>query len=128
MAVKAKVSVALQLLIDEEIIEEMGFSQLESTLAGRDCIKKTQAIANAAEALDIGDNATLGYGLFYHTGKDAGGTAQTDTISLRTGSGGADVVTLAPGQVALLPLAGTTPYAVASSTNLPVLRYLILED
>ena len=121
MAFTAKISVALRLL-DTNLTElfNLGWSQLEKTLAGADWIYRSQVIGSAAEALDIGEIGIAGYMICRNAGP-------TDTISLRIGSGGADLIKLAVNDIAVFPLAAATPYAIASSTNSPVLQYAILE-
>lgn len=128
MASSARISAALQLLIDGTVEEELSLAATTLAVTGRDYIKRSQIIGSSAEALDVGELGTCGLAFFYHTGKDGSGVAVADTINLRTGSGGADLAKLKPGEVAMFRLAANTPHAIASSTGSPELRYLILED
>lgn len=90
-------------------------------VSGNDAIRRTQIIGNSAEALDVGEIGTVGYGMFINLGP-------TDSISIRIGSSGADVVKLNPNECALFRLAASNPYAVASGTASPVLDYMLVEN
>lgn len=126
-SVTARVSGSLQLLINSILIADASQSQTDITLTGRDYIRRSQIIGSSAEALDVGEIGTAGWLFAYNTGKNGVGGAVSDSINIRMGSGGADVVTIAAGEFAMFRLASNTPYAIASSTNSPELRYLILE-
>lgn len=90
-------------------------------VSGGDTIHRTQIIGNSAEALDVGEMGTVGYGMFINRGP-------TDSISIRVGASGADVVKLNPNECALFRLAASNPYAVASGTAAPVLEYWLVEN
>ena len=97
------------------------------TLTGAKCVHNVQSIGSSEEALAVGEIASAGWAIFYNTGKKSDGTTVTDTISLRPSSGAAAFHTLPAGGFAMGPLAAATPYAIASSTNAPMLEYMILE-
>ena len=92
-----------------------------ASVSGGDYVRRTQIIGNSAEALDIGEIGTCGFMWAKNNGP-------TDTITLRAGSDGADVISLkASDPACLFRLATSTPYAVSNSTSNPVLEYVIIE-
>ena len=78
-----------------------------------------QTIGTSVEAITIGDIATPGFVFLKNLDS-------TGTVTIRNGSGGADVVKLAPGDIAFFRLAATTPYAIAT-TNACDLHVVIYE-
>lgn len=131
MAYSALVSAALKFLdASDVVLAEKLKAQLEVAITGTDWIQRTQVIGDSEESLDKGEIGTIGYCFFRHTGyKTDGTTAVTDTISLRLGTGVADFITLKAGDIAVCPLhSSTTPYAIASDVNAPVLEYMMIEE
>lgn len=78
------------------------------------------SVATSATAIPMGSVATGGFAIFKNL--DA-----TNYVTIRAGSGGADVVKLKTGESALFRLATNTPYAIANSAAVN-LEYLIVED
>lgn len=97
----------------------LGVSGLSLNVSGAKIVQCVQNIGASAEAVSIGDITTPGYMIAVN--RDA-----TNSISIRMGSGGADVVKLQPGEWAMFRLASTTPYAIASASTAN-LEYLIIE-
>lgn len=84
-------------------------------------VNRVQNIGAAAEAIGLGEVGTPGMGWFHNIGS-------TDTIEIRNGVAGADVVALEVGEWALFRAAvGAVLYAISvSGTN--DLEYFILGD
>ncbi len=101
--------------------QEMGLNGVEIDVAGTDFIGPfTQTIGTTVEALELGDITAPGY--IAVKNRDA-----TNFVSLRNGSGGANLVELQPGDIACFRLATTTPYAIADTASCELLM-LIVED
>ena len=88
-------------------------------MTGGDYVHRNQTIGTSEEALDIGDIGTPGWCGF--TNLDG-----TNFISLRAGSGLANMIKVLPGETVVFRLATSTPYAIAD-TGACDSEYLILE-
>lgn len=98
---------------------EAGKAGLQLDVAGGDYIAKTQSVGTSQEALVIGEISTPGY--IFIRNLDA-----TNYINVRNGSGGADVVKVRAGGVALFELCTATPFVIAY--NAPVeIEYTLIE-
>jgi len=89
-------------------------------MSGTEYIYNVQIVGTSAEAIQLGDVTTSGY--MFVKNLDA-----TNFVEIRDGSGGADVVKLKAGEVALFRLTTTTPYAIADTASCRI-EYLLLED
>ena len=67
-----------------------------------------QAIGTSAEAIVTGDITSPGY--IFMQNLDS-----TNYVTIRTGSGGADVIKMAAGDIAFFKLSGTTPFGIANT-------------
>lgn len=103
--------------------EGLGFSGINRTVTGSDLVYNTQSIATTVTAIELGsivtDSGTPGYAIFKNLD-------DTNFVSLRNGSGGANLVKLLPGDIAMFRLATSTPYAIAD-TAACILLYCIIE-
>lgn len=119
----------------DEITTYIGFSVLKGLFdknfpiksvqfdwTGTNYSENVQSIGTSAEALDVSaDIGTAGIGFFYNLDDAV-------TITISTASDGTNpLISLAPGQMALLPLATKTIYAKASTSGGPDLQYVIVE-
>lgn len=99
---------------------ELGDVAFQVTMTGTDYVHATQSIATSATAISIGSITTCGWIAIRN--KDA-----TNYITIRAGSGGADVIKIKPGETQVFRLATNTPYAVANSAAVEI-EYLLIED
>ena len=77
-----------------------------------------KSIATSATAIPLGGITSCGWAFFYNS--DA-----TNFLAIRNGSGGADVIKLKAGEIAMLPLLDAcVPYAIAD-TAACLLEFLI---
>lgn len=83
-------------------------------------VNRVQNIGNAAEALGLGDVVNPGFSWMKNIG-------DTNTISVRAGAGGADVVSLESGEWALFRFATATPFGITDAGTSD-LEYFIIED
>ncbi len=101
-------------------------SALTSDLAGDQYIDAVQEINVAAteEALDLGDLvlSTTVPGKCWMKNLDG-----SNSISVRGATGGVDLITLLPGQVAVFPMGAVAPFII-SSAGTPKLQYLLYEN
>lgn len=128
MADELNIRAALSFSKNSRVLASPLFN-IDVDVTGNDLIHRTQVIGSSEEILTIGEIGTIGFILFYHTGIDSSGTAQTDTISILRTTGATAHCVMQPGDVALYRVgSATVPYALASSTNSPVLEYWIVEQ
>lgn len=94
-------------------------SGMQIDMTGDNYVRLQQTIGTSAEALFLGDIVTPGW--ISISNQDA-----TNYVTIRSGSGGQDLVKIMPGETQEFRLATTTPYAVANSAPVKV-DYLMLE-
>lgn len=80
---------------------------------------KTQAVGTSEEALSLGDVATPGYILIFN--KDS-----TNYVSVRSGTGAANLIKVPAGGVALFNCEASAPYVVANTAAVDI-EYLLIE-
>lgn len=89
------------------------------TMSGNYVIDGTVTIATSATAIPLGSITSPHYCFVYNTDS-------TNYVTIRNGSGGADVIRLNAGEFAIFPWStSATPYAVANTASV-VLEYLLL--
>lgn len=110
---------AFMAFLKGDVDEEMTFSDTV-TVTGTKCLKNVQSVGNTAEALEIGDMTTPGFCLFHNM--DA-----TNSVEIRDGESGADLIKLNAGEIAMGRLATNAPYAI-SNTSTVSLRYMMVEN
>lgn len=95
-------------------------------LAGEKYIDAVQLIdaATTEEALKMGDLVLSVAAPGYCWMKNLDGT---NTISIRAATGESELISLAPGQVAIFPMGASAPFII-SSLGTPKLQYLIYEN
>lgn len=120
MANEITVSARLQAIKASGPDFDRGYGSLQFTLTGNKSVSAIQSIGTSAEALAIGEIGTCGWAIFENMDT-------TNYITIRAGSGAADVIKLKAGEIAVFRLASSTPYALAN-TAACLLRYTILED
>ena len=98
----------------------LGKSGLRRDVAGEDSIHNTQTIGTSEEALQMGDIAAAG-GYMYIRNTDS-----TNFVTLRAGTGEADLVRLNAGDIAIFRLASAGPYAIADTAAVLV-EYAVIE-
>jgi len=96
------------------------FTNVSRDVAGSNPIYNVQAVGTSAEALLVGDVGTAGYILLRNL--DA-----TNFVEVRDGAGGADVVKLKPGDIAMFRLATSTPFVIADTAGIN-LEYWLIPD
>ena len=94
-------------------------SNLNRDVAGGKVIQNIQIVGLAAEQILIGDIGTLGYVMLKNVDP-------TNFITLRNGSGGADVIKMIPGDIAVFRAAASTIFALADTAP-ALLRVLAIE-
>lgn len=119
MANEITLSIALSFLKGGRKAEMLSLGQL-LTMTGTDYVLGTQTIGTSAEAIAKNDIGTCG--LIGIKNLDA-----TNYVTIRDGSGGADVVKVKPGEVQVFRLATNSPYAIANSAPVEI-EYLLIED
>lgn len=102
--------------------DEFGFGGLLADMSGGNFIHASQTLPNdSAAAINLGGVTTPGYALIKNL-------STLYSIAIRMGSGGANVITIPPGEVAgPFKFASTNPYAVASNAAGAQFEYLIVE-
>lgn len=103
----------------------LGFSQAEAESFTADLtvgtgvfVRGTMATSTSAAAIPMGAIVTASWALFKNLDS-------TNSIKIRIGASGADVVKLAPGESAVFRLAASNPYAISTAST-PQLRYFIV--
>lgn len=96
-----------------------GKSGVQLDVAGSNYTLKTQTIGTSEEAISLGDVATPGYILIYNL--DA-----TNFVSVRSGTGAANLVKIPAGGMALFNCAASAPYAIADTASVSI-EYLLVE-
>lgn len=100
--------------------DDMGEANDRVTMSGTHFHHTKQTIATSATALSVGSVATPGY--FAAKNHDA-----TNYVELRSGSSGADVVRLNPGEICVFRWAAdATLYAIANTAAVE-LEFLLIE-
>lgn len=94
-------------------------SGIQLDVSGKNYTHKTQSIGTSEEAVDLGDVATPGYILIYN--KDA-----TNYVSVRAGTGEANLVKVPPGGIGLFHCEASAPYAIANTAAVDI-EYLLVE-
>lgn len=89
------------------------------TISGTKYQRGIQATSTSAAALELGSVTTPGWLVAINRGATA--------IHVRSGSGGANVITFPAGKGYAVYLATTTPFLVAASST-PVLDYLVIDQ
>jgi hypothetical protein len=115
-----EIHVTATLSVLKNTLKDSFFKDLYITMSGTDAFHGTQTIGTSVEALSIGDITTPGWMLIFNNDED-------NYITIRNGSGGADVVKIGAQECALFRLATTTPYAIANTAACQV-EYLLIED
>lgn len=99
-----------------------GFAGILRDVTGTDFNWRSQIIGSSAELLGLGEIGTPGYIAI----KNIEGTNTSNYVEIRDGSGGADVVKLLNGDIALFRLATSTPYAISDGNSCEVI-YAVIE-
>lgn len=94
-------------------------SGIQLDVSGKNYTHKTQTVGTSEEALSLGDVTTPGYILVYN--KDA-----TNFVSVRSGTGAANLVKVPAGGVALFNCEASAPYAIANTAAVDI-EYLLVE-
>lgn len=125
MSNELKISAALQFLKGDVSVDSagMGFGAIRITVSGTDMVQVTQAIATSATALDLGGITTPGFMLY----KNITTSLSHTTMKMRMGSTGADFAEVRAGEIGLVRLASTNPYAISSGAT-GQLFMIIIED
>lgn len=96
-----------------------GKSGIQLDVAGKNYALKTQTIGTSEEAIALGDVATPGYILVYNSDS-------TNFVSIRSGTGAANLVKIPAGGVALFDCEASAPYAIADTAAVDI-EYLLVE-
>ena len=119
MANEIKVSASLSMQ-KGEVEVSMALGPLKVDMTGDDVIEFTQNVFTNATGISIGAASTAGWALIKNL--DA-----TNFITLRNGSGGADLIKLKPGEFCLFRLATQTPFGVADTATCKI-HCIVIED
>ena len=122
MAGELKLSASMRFDKSEVHFDSGGMSlqDLSLTVSGSNFHHAIQSIGTSAAALGLGSVTTCGYAIFRNL--------SANTITIRSGSGGADVIKLKTGESSgPVRLATNTPYAIATVAS-SRLEYVIVED
>lgn len=94
-------------------------SGIQLDVAGKNYTHKSQTIGTSEEALVLGDVATPGYILVYNE-------STTNFVSIRSGTGTANLVKIPAGGIALFHCEASAPFAVADTAAVDI-EYLLIE-
>lgn len=94
-------------------------SGIQLDVAGDDVTFKTQNVGTSEEALDLGDVSTPGYILIYN--EDA-----TNYVSVRSGTGAANLVKIRPKAIALFECEASAPFVIANTAAVRI-HYCLIE-
>lgn len=94
-------------------------SGIQLDVSGTEFTNKSQTVGTSEEAIELGDVATPGYILIFN--KDA-----TNYVSVRSGTGAANLVKIPPGGIALFHCEASAPYAIANTASVQI-EYLLIE-
>lgn len=101
----------------------MSVTGLEIDVTGTDVVRLSQTIGLTVEALDIGDITTPGYIVIKNKETYSG----SNYVTIRNGSGGADVIKLFGGDACAFRAAAATLFADATGATQEI-DILIIED
>jgi hypothetical protein len=96
-----------------------GKSGVQLDVAGDDFVTKTQNIGTSEEPLNLGDISTPGYVLMRNT--DA-----TNFVSVRSGSGAANLIKIPAGGIALFMCEASAPHVIANTAAVKI-EYTMIE-
>lgn len=88
-------------------------------VTGKNYTSKSQTIGTTEEAISLGDVATPGYILIYN--QDT-----TNFVSVRSGTGAANLIKIPPGGIALFNCQASAPFAIADTAAVDI-EYLLIE-
>ena len=94
-------------------------SGVQLDVAGDDFVTQTQTVGVTEEALDLGDLGTLGYVLIRNLDT-------TNFVSVRSGTGAANLVRVPAGGIALFMLASAAPFVIANTAAVKI-EYTMIE-
>ena len=119
MAQELTITTLLQFAKGNVLAISRSANSVKFDVAGSRYVQAVQAMGTSAAAIELNGISTPGY--MFAKNLDA-----TNTISIRNGAVGADVIDLKPGEVALFRL-HAAPYGIAGAGT-PQLEYLIVEN
>ena len=92
---------------------------VQLNVAGKNYTHKTQTIGTVEEAIALGDVVTPGYILVFNS-------STLNFVSIRSGTGAANLVKVPPGGVALFSCEAAAPFAIANTAAVDI-EYLLIE-
>lgn len=97
----------------------LSFGGVKFDISGTNYSKGSQTIGTSEEALELGDVATPGYGIYKNLDS-------TNFVEIRGATGAVDCVKILAGKCALFYHSGSAPFAIADTANVEI-EYLLLE-
>ena len=92
---------------------------IQLDVSGDDYTFKTQNVGTSEAALDLGDVTTPGYILIYN--EDS-----TNFMSVRSGTGAANLIKVRPGGIALFECEASAPFVIADTAGVSI-QYCLIE-
>jgi hypothetical protein len=96
-----------------------GKSGVQLDVAGDDFVTKTQNVGTSEEALNLGDITTPGYVLMRNTDP-------TNFVSVRSGTGAANLIKIPAGGIALFMCEAAAPFVIANGAAVKI-EYTMIE-
>lgn len=96
-----------------------GKTGLQFDVSGDDYLHQTQVIGTSEEALALGD-VTPGMILIFNTDT-------TNYVSVRSGTGAANLIKIPAGEFCLFRLEASAPYLIANTASVRI-EYLLIEN